>query len=79
MSAITKLLRTDYPTPKKTILIAFRAPSAKTCWMVGVCIRPKANPAQLWFRCDGTHEGFPLCGEDGMTDALVGWIPLPNA
>ena len=75
---ITELLRTDYPTPKKTILIALRAPSGKPCWMVGICIRPKANPQQLWFRRDGDHEGVCLCGGDGMTDSLIGWIPLAN-
>jgi len=75
---ITGMLDPSHPKAGKSVLVAFRTDDGMA-WMVGVCIKPKSHPEQLWFRRDGDHDGLFLRGPEGPNKNYVGFIYLPNS
>lgn len=75
MNDLLDLMRSDDPPLNQCVLVAIEN-AEKRIWMVGVCREMNGG---LWFRQDGTAQGFSIRNVPGLDAAQYQWIPLPNA
>jgi hypothetical protein len=74
MNALLDLMRSDDPPLNQCVLVAIEN-AGKRIWMVGVFREMNGG---LWFRQDGTAQGFSIRDVPGLDSAQCEWIPLPN-
>lgn len=75
MNALLDLMRSDVPPLNQCVLVAMGHDGIRI-WMVGVFREMNGG---LWFRQDGTAQGFGIRDVPGLEAAQCLWIPLPNS